>query len=210
MRGIECVKLTKCMRGTQTGIVDSTTPDSVRLADPMAVMTRLPRGATVILRHYDAPDRTGLARRLLALCRRRRVMLLIAGDARLAAMVGADGLHLPEDQLRRGGCRWRLWRKPRWRVTAAAHGKAALVRAARAGVDAVLLSPVFPTRSHPGAPVLGPLRFESLRRTSPVPVIALGGIDPATVRRIRGGTVAGIGGILGLVAVHRHCYIHPR
>ena len=32
------------------------------------------------------------------------------------------------------------------------------------GADAVLLSPVFPTRSHPGAPVLGPVRFRLLAR----------------------------------------------
>ena len=46
--------------------------------------------------------------------------------------------------------------------------------------DALVLSPVFATRSHPGAPPLGPLRFRLLARQARVPVIALGGM---TARR---------------------------
>ena len=43
-----------------------------------------------------------------------------------------------------------------WLVSAAAHDEASARRAARAGVDLILLSPVFPTNSHPGRPALGP------------------------------------------------------
>ncbi|MDP7344501.1 MAG: thiamine phosphate synthase [Alphaproteobacteria bacterium] len=93
----------------------------------------MPAGGAVILRHYGAPGRQDLARELAVLCRRRRIRLLIGGDARLAYAVGADGLHLPEWQVRRGPGRWRRWRPPGWIVTAAAHSPASLFRAAGAG-----------------------------------------------------------------------------
>ena len=173
--------------------------DSRRLADPERAVPRLPAGAAVILRHRDPVRRATLAALLIGPCRARGVRLLIAGDARLAAAVGADGLHLPEAMARRGPGAWSMWQRPDWLITAAAHGPAALCRAARAGAHGALLSPVFPTASHPGAAALGPLRFARLVRESPLPVYALGGIDNATARRLILSGAAGFAGIGGLL-----------
>ena len=60
---------------------------------------------------------------------------------------------------------------------AAAHDAAELAIANRHGADGVFLSPVFPTRSHPGAPTLGKAAFLGLAASSDAPVIALGGMD---------------------------------
>lgn len=174
--------------------------DSARLPDPERAIFALPRGSAVILRDYAAPDRAARAARLARLCRRRRLRLLVAGGGRPAAAVGAGGLHLPEWLVAGGDRRWRLWRKPGWMVTAAAHSPRAIARARAAGCDAVLLSPVFPTASHPQAPALGPLLFAAWTRTAGLPVYALGGISPATARRLTGTRatgVAGIGGFFG-------------
>lgn len=171
--------------------------ESERLADPEAAVASLPRGATVILRDYAAPDRPARAARLAGLCRRRGLLLLIAGDARLAAAIGANGLHLPEWQVAGGDRRWRLWRKPGWLVTAAAHSPGAIARAHRAGCDAVLLSPIFPTASHPGARPLGPLLFARWERAGGVPVYALGGMTAATTRRLAGSGACGVAAIGG-------------
>lgn len=170
--------------------------DSHRLPDPGPAAERLPAGALVIFRHYDDAARADKLRSLVRLCRRRRLGLLVAGDRRLALACGADGVHLPEALVPRG----RLRRRKRgWFVTAAAHSEAALRRAAGAGVDAVLLAPVFATASHPGAPALGPLRFARLVRRSPVPVYALGGVNQTTARRLAGSGAVGIAGIGALV-----------
>ena len=174
--------------------------DTLRLPDPQPALTRLPRGSAVILRHYDAPDRAGLARRLAVQCRSAGVRLLIAGDGRLAAAVAADGLHLTETQIAHGRRTWRLWRRPGWLVTAAAHSPSAVRRAARAGVDAVLLSPVFATASHPGAPPLGAMLFARWVRHSPVPVYALGGVSSITAPRLAGSGAAGLATVGGLFA----------
>jgi thiamine-phosphate pyrophosphorylase len=55
----------------------------------------------------------------------------------------------------------------------------------RAGADAVFVSPVFATASHPGAPTLGPMRFGLLAKRLPLPVIALGGMDARRFRRLK-------------------------
>jgi len=59
----------------------------------------------------------------------------------------------------------------------------------------VLLSPVFPTRSHPGQPTLGPVRFRLLAARAGLPVIALGGMNRATARRLAWPRWAAIDGL---------------
>ncbi|HEY4134772.1 MAG TPA: thiamine phosphate synthase [Alphaproteobacteria bacterium] len=172
--------------------------DARRTPDPVADVRRLPPDAAVIFRHYELtpPSRLALARILRAATLARGVKLLIADDMALALAVRADGLHLSERRLR--GPVAHLRRRPGWLVTAAAHSAPALRRAADAGVSAALLSPVFPTLSHPGAPSLGPLRFAALVRASGQPVYALGGVHAGNVRRLRGCGAAGIAAIGGL------------
>lgn len=131
-------------------------------------LAALPRGSALVFRHYhlDAPAR---ARRLVALrrlCRPRGITLVEAGAG-----------YGPPERLRRRPSR------PTLRL-ATAHSLREIGRAARAGADAVLLSPVYPTRSHPGAPVLGPVRFLLLARQSPLPVLALGGMTRARAARL--------------------------
>ncbi len=166
--------------------------DARRLPDPLAAAACLPPGAMIILRHYEAPNRARLAADLARLCRARSVLLSIAGDARLARTIGADGVHLPEHALKGGR---RADADPRLLVTAAAHSLPALHRAAMAGADAALLSPVFATASHPGAPTLGPARFARLIAAASLPVYALGGIEAANAGRLRASGAVGIAAI---------------
>jgi thiamine-phosphate pyrophosphorylase len=138
----------------------------------------LPRGrAGVVLRHDADPRRAALGRDLARICRDRRLVLLVAGDARLAAALRA-GVHL------RGG-RWSGPLRPCGVVTSSAHSVPDLRRALRAGADLVFLSPAFRTASHPGAPGLGPLRWGMMARQVPgLRLAALGGVDGASVRRL--------------------------
>lgn len=161
--------------------------DAERLPDPLPVLRRLPRGTGVVLRHYEWPraERMLLARQSRAICRERGLVLLIAGDAHLALACGADGVHLPQRLL--GKAAGIARRHPAWLLTAAAHDAAALAGAARGGIDAVFISPVFPTASHPNAKGLGAVRFAALAdlaRRRGLGVYALGGIDAASMRRI--------------------------
>ena len=151
--------------------------DSRRLPDPRASVARLPRGlAGVVFRHDDHPDRARLGRDLARICRARRLILVVAGDVRLAAALRA-GVHL------RGG-RWPGPLRTRGMVTSSAHGRMDLRRAARAGVRIAFLSPVFATASHPDVPPLGPIRWAALARCARITVAALGGTDGTSVRRL--------------------------
>ncbi len=154
--------------------------------DPIPRVRRLPPGCAVVLRHYGRPERAALGRMLRRLCRERRLLFLVANDVGLAAVLRADGVHLAEGAARRAA-RPLAWVKARqgW-LSVAAHGPAALRRARRLGADWATLSPVFPTASHPGAPSLGPRRFALWACRAGLPVLALGGVGPYTVRALRG------------------------
>lgn len=156
------------------------------IVDSLAIASALPAGTLVVARDYERADRIDWARRLARLAKERRLVLLVAGDFRLAATIGADGLHLPEGMARGGMIAPTLnWlRQGKRRLTASAHSLAALRRAGAIGADAAVLSPVFPTRSHLDRPTLGVLGYGALARAAGLPTIALGGIDGATAQRL--------------------------
>lgn len=165
--------------------------DPARTPDPLAIAAALPRGAAVIYRHFGAADRLEIAARLARLCRRRGLRLLIGADPGLARAVRADGVHWPERALpvRRAGFRLE---------TAAAHSPAALARAARAGMDAAILSPIFPSASPSAKRPLGPKRAGRWARGAGLPVIALGGVNAGNAHALSGLGFAGIAAIGGL------------
>ncbi|MDQ6967580.1 MAG: thiamine phosphate synthase, partial [Mariprofundaceae bacterium] len=71
-----------------------------------------------------------------------------------------------------------------------------LEQAHRLGADYAMLSPVFPTLSHPGAAPLGIATFESLCAATALPVVALGGISTQNCNALQSHPLAVIGAIL--------------
>lgn len=151
-----------------------------------AALARLPRGSGFIFRHYHlSPEqRRSRFRHVAKMARRRGHRVVLSGDARTALGWGADGAYGAADMLTRGPACLRL-------VTV--HSLREMAKARRA--DALLLSPVHATRSHPGGKVLGPLRFLLMARLARVPVIALGGMNAARSRSLRGHPWAAIDGL---------------
>ncbi|HEY0300659.1 MAG TPA: thiamine phosphate synthase, partial [Rhizomicrobium sp.] len=96
------------------------------------------------------------------------------------ARLGADGLHLPERRAREAA-QWRA-RFPRWIITAAAHGPAR----GNVHLDALFLSPVFATASHPGRAALTAVKANAIAQASRTPVYALGGVEAGNARLLRG------------------------
>jgi thiamine-phosphate pyrophosphorylase len=140
-------------------------------------ISRMPRGSALVFRHYHLPPAARRARfeALRRLCARRGVLVITAGEARGWR---ADGHYGAPRDLGLGS------RQRPGLHLATAHSLAEIGAAVRARACAILLSPVFPTRSHPGAPVLGPVRFLLLARRSPLPVIALGGMTKRRAARL--------------------------
>jgi len=172
--------------------------DPVRTPDPAAVVARLPRGSGVVYRAFGRSDAVVAGRDIASAARRAGVVFFVGADAALAVALRADGLHLPERLAGRAGDNRRLSR--RFRLTAAAHSLPAIRRARAAGVEALVVSPVFPSRSVSAGRPLGPWMFRCLVRDAGLPVYALGGVTPTTAKRLRGSGACGLAAVEALSA----------
>jgi thiamine-phosphate pyrophosphorylase len=134
----------------------------------LGAVARLPAGAGIVFRHHSLAEaeRRALFERVRAA---HGGLLILAGPA---ADWGADGSHGrgPAEGLR----------------TAPAHDLAEIRAAEAAGAALIFLSPVFPTRSHPGAKTLGAAGFSALATQASLPVIALGGMNEARAKGLAG------------------------
>ncbi|WP_375271467.1 thiamine phosphate synthase [Sphingomonas sp.] len=142
-----------------------------RMADGLwRALARLPRGGGVVFRHYSLlpRERRRLFARVRRVALRRGLVLVRAGQMRMPGEVGTHA--------RRGS----------GLVTWPVHDIGEARAARRVGADAVFVSPVFATRSHPGAAGLGERRARVIGRAAGVPIIALGGVSDARFRRLRG------------------------
>lgn len=153
--------------------------DAALLPNPLSLISSLPPGLCgIIYRHDAAPNRLALGLAIAKLCRQRRITLVVAGDARLAASL-RTGLHL------RAG-NWPDHTRPNIPLlTASAHNPAEISRAKRNGAKIIFISPVFSTASHPGARPLGNIRWLRLARLAqPIKAYALGGISGQRMKNL--------------------------
>ncbi|WP_109440333.1 NUDIX domain-containing protein [Acinetobacter haemolyticus] len=81
------------------------------------------------------------------------------------------------------------------RFIAACHDAVSLKHAHDIGCDAVFLSPVNPTETHPEAKVLGWDGFSELAQNSDIPVFALGGVKLADMQQAQKHDAYGLAGI---------------
>ena len=158
----------------------------------------LARGARLLQLRVEGVDEPALAtliKEVVARCRPAGAKLLVNGDPGLVEASQADGVHLNRHRLMAAS------RRPlgdEYLISASCHDRAELAHAAAIGVDFALLSPVLPTRSHPGAPTLGWEGFRELATAAPLPVYALGGmgLDDVELARAHGGYGVGVLGAL--------------
>jgi len=81
------------------------------------------------------------------------------------------------------------------RYIAACHDAVSLKQAQQIGCDAVFISPVKPTKTHPEATALGWERFSDLAQNSQIPVFALGGVHPDDLATAQQHGAYGLAGI---------------
>ncbi len=153
---------------------------------PADLAARAGAGGRAVAVHLRGPGTTAAALWRLATDLRAVIAppaLLIVNDrADIAVAVGADGVHLgghglPLAAARRVvGLRLLLGRS--------VHGVAGARAAEREGADYALLGTIYPTASHPGAAGAGPALVRAVRAAVDLPIIAIGGIDGATLGEV--------------------------
>ncbi len=126
------------------------------------------------LKDTQDADFSELASETLIRCHAHGASLLLNADPDIAMRFGMDGVHLSSDRLM--ALTTRPLGQDKW-VAASCHDARELAQAVRIGADFAVLSPVLPTKSHPGAETLGWKNFSALVDEVTIPVFALGGMD---------------------------------
>lgn len=153
----------------------------------------------VSLREKDLPEeeQVRLAARLVALGRRHAACITVHGAPGLARAAQAAGVHLA------GGSDAAAARRvvgPAALVGLSVHTVAEAATVRPGVVDYVVAAPVFLTQSKPGyGPALGLDGLAAIAAASPVPVLALGGVDASNARACLAAGAAGIavmGGVM--------------
>jgi thiamine-phosphate pyrophosphorylase len=153
----------------------------------------------ISLREKDLPqdEQVLLARMLLPLVHRHGARLLLHGEAALAKLASADGVHLPSGS---DPAAARALVGPQKLVGVSIH----IVTEAEAidpeAADYALAGPAFETPSKPGyGPEIGRIGLAEIARAARVPVLAIGGINTARIGEVIAAGCAGVavmGGVM--------------
>ncbi len=170
------------------------TPPTAPLTEWLPRLHRLPAAALLRLRRPTLDDATyGIeAQQLAAACRKLELGLIVDRDPAQVELLDAAGWHANSAALAR--LQGRPLPQQRW-CLASTHDAQQLAQARRAGMDAAVLAPVQPTRSHPGTAALGWPRFGTLTGSAGLPVYALGGLGPDDLPNARDHGAIGVAGI---------------
>ena len=149
---------------------------------------KIPNGAAILLRSYKIKGRKKIAKQLLKFCKIKKLKLLISEDIKLARDINADGVHFPTYMVKKDIINWSLINKIKIKknliITTAIHNSKELENAQLFDFDAGLLSPVFPSKSHPNRKSLGIRKFSKLVDKSDLPIYALGGINAKNIKSL--------------------------
>lgn len=150
------------------------------------------------LREKDLPpgEQVALARGLVERAAAFGACVTVHGSPEVALQAGAHGVHLPE---KADAAAARRHLGPQALVGQSVHAPEQARAADPAVVDYIIAGPFQATASKPGyGPVLGEAGLAAIVRASPVPVIAIGGVDAATVHACLAAGAAGVA-VMGTV-----------
>jgi thiamine-phosphate pyrophosphorylase len=153
----------------------------------------------VSLREKDLPDdeQVPQARSLLPIARRHGAALMVHGDAALAKLAGADGVHLPAGS---DCAAARALLGPEKLIGVSIHTVGEAEALDPAAADYALAGPAFETVSKPGyGPEIGRKGLAEMARAARVPLLAIGGINTVRIAEVLAAGCAGVavmGGVM--------------
>lgn len=156
----------------------------------------------VSLREKDLPrdEQVLLARALMPMAHAKGAKLMLHGEAALARLAGADGVHLPSGSDPTAA---RTLLGPGKLLGVSIHTATEVEAIDSSLVDYALAGPAFETASKPGyGPEIGRKGLFAITRAARVPVLAIGGINTARVAELVAAGAAGVavmGGVMRAV-----------
>ena len=148
-------------------------------------------GATIIqLREKDA-DRQSFsddAEECLKVCRSYGVPMIINDDVSIAKEIGADGVHLGQDDMSAADVR----RSFNGIIGVSAHNEEESLKAYEDGADYIGCGAVFSTSTKSDTNSLGIEGLKRITKSSKLPVVAIGGIDENNIPLLEGTDISGV------------------
>ena len=138
------------------------------------------------------------AREILAICRQYGVPLLINDDVMLAKKIGADGVHVGQDDMSAAKARELLGEDAIIGVTARTVEQA--LAAQEAGADYLGSGAVFGTSTKKDAKPMDPAYFQQICESVSIPVVAIGGVTLDNIRELEGRKMSGFAIVSGIFA----------
>ena len=125
-----------------------------------------------------------VARRLLPLCRQAGVPFVLNDHAALAVAIGADGLHIGQDDGSLADARKIVG--PYLFIGRSTHSLDQARIALAEGFDCIGFGPLFPTPTKAGRPSIGLQDIAAMEREvgSKIPAFCIGGITPETLPQV--------------------------
>jgi len=155
------------------------------------------RWVSVREKDLSPADQIILVESLLPLARQFRACLTVHGDPRIAKACDVDGVHLPANG---DPHQARALLGPEKLVGLSIHMVGEVRALDPVMVDYAIAGPAYPSASKPGhGPALGTSGLQLMSKAATVPVIAVGGIETATVSEVMRSGAAGVavmGGIM--------------
>jgi len=123
-----------------------------------------------------------LAERLRERCRRGSVTFIVNDRVDLAIAVGADGVHLGQDDLPTRAARPLL--RPGMVLGRSIHSVVQAREAQAEGADYIAVGSMFPTQTKPNFELVGPELIRAVRPATKSPLIGIGGITRENVAEV--------------------------
>lgn len=158
-------------------------------------------GATMVQlreKQLDLPQFRREALEIQALCRRYGAPFLINDNVDLALEIGADGVHVGQEDMEAGLVRKKLG--PGKILGVSAHSPEEALRAQAAGADYLGAGAVFHTGTKTDVSTLSYDTLGDICAAVHIPVVAIGGINEDNILRLKGTGIAGAAVVSALFA----------
>ena len=149
-------------------------------------------------KHLGQADFLAEAERFVALCREKGAVSIINDNAEIAAQVGADGVHVGQEDLEAGRARELLG--PDRLIGVSAHSVEEALAAQAAGADYLGIGAAFATGTKADATPISRETIRAITAAVDIPVVAIGGISRDNILELKNCGLDGVAVVSALFA----------